>query len=176
MEESVSDSEVDFHKSEYEQHKVGSKRWNYAVRRQSIGWSPYQGAGPSIHDSISQPECVVELLRSPSVQIYSTLKRKLLKARSNPEWILQFLHHDGLELLFESLDEICCQKTSSFLDSILQVGCVECIKIIMDTSIGLDYVVENSDFIPKFASGKLFIDISSTSTYNFLLSKIVYTF
>ncbi|XP_076117482.1 uncharacterized protein LOC143085163 isoform X1 [Mytilus galloprovincialis] len=152
MEESVSDSEVDFHKSEYEQHKVGSKRWNYAVRRQSIGWSPYQGAGPSIHDSISQPECVVELLRSPSVQIYSTLKRKLLKARSNPEWILQFLHHDGLELLFESLDEICCQKTSSFLDSILQVGCVECIKIIMDTSIGLDYVVENSDFIPKFAS------------------------
>ncbi|XP_052078759.1 formin-J-like [Mytilus californianus] len=152
MEESVSDSEVDFHKSEYEQHKIGSKRWNYAVRRQSIGWSPYQGAGPSIHDSISQPECVVELLRSPSVQIYSTLKRKLLKARSNPEWILQFLHNDGLELLFESLDEICCQKTSSFLDSILQVGCVECIKIIMDTSIGLDYVVENSDFIPKFAS------------------------
>lgn len=153
MEESVSDSEVDFQKTEYEQqHKIGSKRWNYAVRRQSIGWSPYQGAGPSIHDSVSHPECVVELLRSPSVQIYSTLKRKLLKARSNPEWILQFLHNDGLELLFESLDEICRQKTSSFLDSVLQVGCVECIKIIMDTSIGLDYVVENKDFIPKFAS------------------------
>jgi hypothetical protein len=155
MEESVSDSEVDFHnKSEYDQqHKIGSKRRNYAVRRASIGWSPYQGAGPSIHDSISQPESVVELLRSPSVQIYSTLKRKLLKAKRNPEWILQFLHNDGLELLFESLEEICRQKTSSFLDSVLQVGCVECIKIIMDTSIGLDYVVEDKDFIPKFASG-----------------------
>jgi hypothetical protein len=154
MEESVSDSEVDFkNKFDHDQHKIGSKRWNYAVRRASIGWSPYQGAGPSIHDSICQPESVVQLLRSPSVQIYSTLKRKLLKAKRNPEWILQFLHNDGLELLFESLEEICRQKTSSFLDSVLQVGCVECIKIIMDTSIGLDYVVEDKDFIPKFASG-----------------------
>lgn len=156
MEDSVSDSELDYIKPQYEQHKIGSKRWSYAVRRQSIGWSPYPGA-VTTNDSSSNPETVVVTLRSPSVQIYSTLKRKLLKAKSKPEWILQFLHHDGLELLFESLDQICLQKTSSFLDSVLQIGCVECIRIIMDTSIGLDYVVENKDFIPKFASGRFYI-------------------
>ncbi|XP_060063512.1 uncharacterized protein LOC132543969 [Ylistrum balloti] len=161
MEESVSDSEVDFFntKSEYKANlpKRGTKRWAYAVRRASIGWSPLHSPGTdstSDHsgETAIQPERVVELLRSPSVQTYTTLKRKLLKAKSNPEWILRFLHSDGLELLFESLEQISRQKPSSFLDAVLQVGCVECVKTVMDSSLGLDYIVENKDFTPKFAA------------------------
>ncbi|XP_069129886.1 uncharacterized protein [Argopecten irradians] len=160
MEESVSDSEVDFFnpKSEFKTNlpKKGSKRWAYAVRRASIGWSPHSPGTDSTADhsgeTAIQPERVVELLRSPSVQTYTTLKRKLLKAKANPEWILRFLHSDGLELLFESLEQISKQKPISFLDAVLQVGCVECVKTVMDSSLGLDYIVENKDFTPKFAA------------------------
>ncbi|OWF45788.1 FH2 domain-containing protein 1 [Mizuhopecten yessoensis] len=161
MEESVSDSEVDFYnpKSEHKSNvpRKGTKRWAYAVRRASIGWSPhYSQSTDSTTDhsgeTAIQPERVVELLRSPSVQTYTTLKRKLLKAKANPEWILRFLHSDGLELLFESLEQISKQRPNSFLDAVLQVGCVECVKTVMDSSLGLDYIVENKDFTPKFAA------------------------
>lgn len=159
MEESVSDSEVDFFNPKSEQNlpRKGTRRWAYAVRRSSIGWSPQ-----SVHtdrtanhsgEAAIQPERIVELLRSPSVQTYTTLKRKLLKAKSNPEWILRFLHSDGLELLFDSLEQISRQNPKSFLDAVLQVGCSECVKTVMDSSLGLDYIVENKDFTRKFAAG-----------------------
>lgn len=157
MEESVSDSEVDFHsKVDEDLPKRGSKRWAYSVRRVSIGWSPVYGTNSLFNggDTIVQPERAVESLRSPSVQTYSNLKRRLLKFKSNPEWILQFLQSDGLEILFESLEQICQQKSSNFLDSVLQIGCIECVKTVMDSSLGLDYIVENPEFTRKFASGK----------------------
>ena len=162
MEESVSDSEVDFSsKPETSLPKRGTRSWAYQVRRISIGWSPIQGAGHLIKsaDTTIQPERVVELLRSPSVNVYSTLKRRLLKSKSNPVWILEFLQHDGLEILFESLEQICRQKSHGFLDVVLQISCVECIKAIMDTSLGLDYIVENKDISRKFASGKFFLHV-----------------
>jgi len=157
MEESVSDSEVDAFSFKQKSRipNRGARRWISAVRRASIGWSGNKGASANVHISEAsiQPERVIELLRSPSVQTYTTLKRRLLKAHSNPEWILQFLHNDGLEILFESLEQICRQKPASFLDAVLQVGCVDCVKAVMDTSLGLDYIVENKDFTRKFATG-----------------------
>jgi hypothetical protein len=159
MEESVSDSEVDFNSCRNGRQfpKVGNKRWAYAVRRVSIGWSPVQEAGFSSDTVSIHPKRIVELLRLPSVNTYSTLKRKLIKSKFNPEWILEFLHQDGLEILFESLEQIANQHSSSFLDSVLFISCAECIKTVMDSSLGLDYIVENKEqLIRKFASGLYF--------------------
>ncbi|KAK3100755.1 hypothetical protein FSP39_024772 [Pinctada imbricata] len=176
MEESVSDSEVDFNsKIEKNVPKRGSRSWAYQVRRISIGWSPIQGAGQlSIggSDTVIQPARVVELLRSPSVNTYSTLKRRLLKSKSNPEWILEFLNQDGLEFLFESLVQICRHSSHGFLDAVLQVGCVECIKVIMDTSLGLDYIVENKEISRKFASALQSDNLTSKKQVYELLSAL----
>lgn len=169
MEESVSDSEVDFGSCKEDRFpKVGNKRWPYAVRRVSIGWSPVREAGLSSNTDTASihPKRLVELLRIPSVNTYSTLKRKLIKSKSNPEWILEFLQQYGLEILFESLDQLANQKSSTFLDSVLLISCAECIKTVMDSSLGLDYIVENKEqLIRKFASGTYFLSQFSTITF-----------
>lgn len=104
-------------------------------------------------DKLSEPESYTEaLLRTPSVHIYASLQRKL--ASTDPEWILYFLHHHGLEILLESLEQICSHRSTHFLDVILQIECVECVRAIMDSSMGLDYIVENKEFTRKLAAGK----------------------
>lgn len=154
--ESVSDSELDLNRDVFDDTPVniprrGSRRYGTVVRRSSIGSVLANNGTPTI----VQPEKIIELLRSPSVQTYNNLKRKLDKSKNDPEWILQFLNKDGLELLFESLEQICKrQPTNNFLNEILKVSCVECVTTVMDSSLGLDYIVENKEFTRKLASGR----------------------
>lgn len=158
--ESVSDSELDLSRDRFDDTPVniprrGLQRWGTVVRRSSIGWTgSVSFANDNTRTSEVQPKKIIELLRSPSVQTYNTLKRKLDKARNNPEWILKFLNKDGLELLFESLEQICKRQQTNFLNEVLKVSCVECVKTVMDSSLGLDYIVENKEFTRKLASGK----------------------
>ena len=158
--ESVSDSELDLNRDVFDDTPVniprrGLQRWGTVVRRSSIGWFNSCDLTNDNSPTIAvQPEKIIELLRSPSVQTYNNLKRKLDKAKNDPEWILQFLNKDGLELLFESLEQICKRQPTNFLNEILKVSCVECVTAVMDSSLGLDYIVENKEFTRKLASGK----------------------
>ena len=45
---------------------------------------------------------------------------------------------------------------NSFFGVLLQVGCVECISLVMDSQQSLDYIIENDEFIKRFATGKCF--------------------
>ena len=159
--ESVSDSELDFNRDVFENTPVyiprkGLRRRDTVVRRSSIGWTGSVSLANDSSPTIAvQPEKIIELLRSPSVQTYSNLKRKLDKSKNDYEWILNFLNKDGLELLFESLEQICKRQPTSFLNEILKVSCVECVTSAMDSSLGLDYIVENKEFTRKLASGEL---------------------
>ena len=160
--ESVSDSELDLNRDVFEIDDTpvyiprrGLQRWGTVVRRSSIGWfTPSDLPNDNCPTVAIQPEKIIELLRSPSVQTYNNLKRKLDKSKNDPECILQFLNKDGLELLFESLEEICKRQPTNFLNEILKVSCVECVTAVMDSSLGLDYIVENKEFTRKLASGK----------------------
>ncbi|KAK3599935.1 hypothetical protein CHS0354_012578 [Potamilus streckersoni] len=156
MTESVSDSEVDFSHEVQIVPIVSARRrqqqWKTVVRRASIG--RFASGLPSNSDDFhNTPDLCIQTLRSPSVQSFSTLRRRLKRARSDdPEWILHFLDQDGLDILFESLKQICSQICATFLNESLQVSCVKCIKAVMDSPLGLDYIVENKEFTRKLAS------------------------
>ena len=173
--ESVSDSELDLNRDVFDNTPVyiprkGLQRHrDTVVRRSSIGWTGSLSLANDNSPTIAvQPEKIIELLRSPSVQTYNNLKRKLDKSKNDPEWILNFLNKDGLELLFESLEQICNRQPTSFLNEILKVSCVECVTTVMDSSLGLDYIVENKEFTRKLASGE------SNIVMNFLIFRNIY--
>ncbi|GFN97974.1 hypothetical protein PoB_002448000 [Plakobranchus ocellatus] len=44
---------------------------------------------------------------------------------------------------------------SSLFRVLLQVGCVECISLVMDSQQSLEYIIENDEFIKRFATGCL---------------------
>ena len=163
--DSVSDSELDMNRDVFDNTPVfiprkGLRRRDTVVRRSSIGWTGSLSLANDNSSTIAvQPEKIIELLRSPSVQTYSNLKRKLDKSKNDYEWILNFLNKDGLELLFESLEQICKRQPTNFLNEILKVSCVECVTSVMDSSLGLDYIVENKEFTRKLASGEFYIVI-----------------
>ena len=158
--ESVSDSEIDLNREVFDDTpgvkipRRGLRYWGTVVRRSSIGWFSSASLANHNHRNI-QTDRTIDLLRTPSVQTFTTLKKKLNKAKNHPEWILQFLSKDGLGLLFESLEQLCNRPAADFLSSILQVSCVECVRTIMDTSLGLDYIVDNKEFTEKLAKGKI---------------------
>ncbi len=43
------------------------------------------------------------------------------------------------------------------MDTFLQMECVQCIHVVMNSQTGLDYIVENSDFTRKLAVGEWII-------------------
>ncbi|XP_068243484.1 inverted formin-2-like [Palaemon carinicauda] len=110
------------------------------------------------------PETCVTLLKMPSVSNYSGLK-KLMEVASN-EWMEDFLNLDGLGVLFESLERLSDRGFSSIADAILQLECVLCIKAVMNSKSGLEYIVNNDDYTRKLAK--------SLDSKNMLVKKQVF--
>lgn len=159
--ESVSDSELDLNRDIFSDTLVsiprrGLKCWGTVVRRSSVGWfgstDLTNDSGPTI---ALQLQKIIDLLRAPSIRTYATIKKKLDKSKNEPGWISDFLQKDGLDLLFESLEQLCKSQSDNFLNVILQESCVECVRTVMDSSLSLDYIIENKEFITKLASGKV---------------------
>lgn len=157
--ESMSDSELDLSRDAFDETGVVSiTRRGLKCRRSSVGWiRSTEIANDSSPTITLQPVKIIELLRVPSVRTYTTLKKKLDKSKNEPGWISDFLHNDGLDLLFESLEQLCKTQSDNFLNVILQESCVECVKTVMDSSLSLDYIIENKEFTTKLASGKYFL-------------------
>ncbi|KAL4230469.1 FH2 domain-containing protein 1 [Mactra antiquata] len=156
--ESVSDSEIDLNKDVFDDKQIsiprrGLKCWGTVVRRSSVGWFRSGELTNERERTIGgQPKKIIELLRAPSVQTYTTIKKRLDKHKNEPGWISDFLQNDGLDLLFESLEQICINQCDHFLNVILQNSCVECVRTVMDSSLGLDYIIENKEFTQKIGS------------------------
>ena len=155
-------------------HKVAAKpsaRWTTALQkvnrytstgrlaRGPFGHNELTNIGDSLASATScseRPEDLFEVraraLRSPTLSTYTDLKRKL--ANSSKEWILQFLEINGLGILLETLGRLSEKKSPCFVDTFLQLECVACVKAVMNSQSGLDYIIENPDFTRKFASGE----------------------
>ena len=133
------------------------ERWHRVVRKVAIGWNsepPGQSTSPSeISDSV---DSCIRATHSFTVHTYSGLRKKLTQAQTtDPEWMITFLNANGLGLLIESLNKLCEKKSScSFADTVVQLECVGCIKAVMNSESGLDYMIDNKEFIRKLASGK----------------------
>ncbi|KAK0047847.1 serine-rich adhesin for platelets [Biomphalaria pfeifferi] len=130
-----------------------------------IGWmrtAKVQGSGTGL-----RPHHAVTLLQQqrhqPTVTLYTSLARELKKG--DRRWLLEFLSGHGLEILFETLEAANNLKTISagteaarnntrnvsFLSVLLQACCAECISLVMDSEPSLDYIIENEEFIRRFA-------------------------
>ena len=155
LHESVSDSELDLNRDVFsDTTPIRNARRNLrgSVRRSSVGWfgSTASANRESRHVAVQK---IIELIKAPSVQTYTTIKKKIDKTRNEPGWILEFLNKDGLELLFESLEQLCKSQSDNFLNVILQTSCAECVRTVMDSTLSLDYIIENKEFTKKLASG-----------------------
>ncbi|KAK4317796.1 hypothetical protein Pmani_011151 [Petrolisthes manimaculis] len=110
------------------------------------------------------PETCVTLLRMPTVSNYSGLKK--LMEMAGKEWLEEFLSLGGLEVLFESLTRLSERGFSSIADALLQLECVLCIKAVMNSRTGLQYIVNNHQYIRKLTT--------SLDSRNMLVKKQVF--
>lgn len=92
----------------------------------------------------------VYLLRHPSVINFSRLRKKLRS--EDKRWVGDFLKRNGLELLFECLANL-GKYSGQFSTLVLRLECVMCIKTVMNSSIGLQYL-SRPVYAPKFAAGE----------------------
>ncbi|KAI8508750.1 hypothetical protein Bbelb_138490 [Branchiostoma belcheri] len=115
---------------------------------------PAEQHGGFDRDSLSNlenadPELCIRLLRTPTVQNYSGLKKKL--EHCDAEWMQDFLQLDGLGVLFECLDRLSDRGFSSFTNAYIQLECVGCVRAVMNSRTGLEYIIENREFTRTLA-------------------------
>ncbi|KAK3594658.1 hypothetical protein CHS0354_003581 [Potamilus streckersoni] len=92
-------------------------------------------------------EYFVQILNSPSAKIFSALRTKLRK--NNQEWNQEFLELHGLDCLFNYVDVVGQRKVTQLSDALLLLECVECIKALMNSKIGMQYLVQHSNYVSK---------------------------
>uniref|UniRef100_A0A8C5QF60 Inverted formin 2 n=1 Tax=Leptobrachium leishanense TaxID=445787 RepID=A0A8C5QF60_9ANUR len=97
----------------------------------------------------ADPELCIRLLQIPSVVNYSGLKKRL--ETSDDAWIVQFLELSGLDLLLEALDTLSGRGVARIADALLQLTCINCVRTIMNSHKGIEYIVENEGYVRKLS-------------------------
>ncbi|KAJ8356318.1 hypothetical protein SKAU_G00191120 [Synaphobranchus kaupii] len=106
----------------------------------------------------ADPELCIRLLQVPTVVNYSGLKRRL--EASDSAWMTQFLELSGLVLLLEALDRLSGRGCTRISDAILQLTCVGCVRAVMNSSAGIDFIVDNEGgYVRKLSQA---LDTSNT--------------
>uniref|UniRef100_A0A8C4XG66 Inverted formin-2 n=1 Tax=Erpetoichthys calabaricus TaxID=27687 RepID=A0A8C4XG66_ERPCA len=97
----------------------------------------------------ADPELCIRLLQVPTVVNYSGLKRRL--EGSDDSWMVQFLELSGLDLLLEALDRLSGRGCARIADALLQLTCVSCVRAVMNSPRGIEFIVENEGYIRKLS-------------------------
>ncbi|XP_053365519.1 inverted formin-2 isoform X1 [Clarias gariepinus] len=124
------------------------KKW--AVLKSHLGSS--QDSDTSTQEANlenAEPELCIRLLQVPTVVNYSGLKKRL--EGSDETWMVQFLELSGLDLLLEALDRLSGRGCSRITDALLQLTCVNCVKAVMNSSIGIHFIMENEGYVRKLS-------------------------
>ncbi|XP_033103460.1 inverted formin-2-like isoform X2 [Anneissia japonica] len=105
------------------------------------------GGGSAANLENSDPELCIQLLRIPSIQNYSGLKKRITTA--DPEWMQNFLEMDGLDVLLSTLERLSDHKSSGIANAYLQLGIVGVIKAILNSKTGMEFIVDNPEMTRK---------------------------
>ncbi|KAM4690860.1 inverted formin-2 [Rhinophrynus dorsalis] len=97
----------------------------------------------------ADPELCIRLLQIPSVINYSGLKKRL--ESSDDDWMVQFLELSGLDLLLEALDKLSGRGVSRISDALLQLTCINCVRTLMNSHKGIEYIVDNEGYVRKLS-------------------------
>uniref|UniRef100_A0A674EGK8 Inverted formin 2 n=1 Tax=Salmo trutta TaxID=8032 RepID=A0A674EGK8_SALTR len=133
----------------------GKRKW--AAVRGHLGSSQDSETQLEANLESADPELCICMLQVPSVVNYSGLKRRL--EGSEESWMVQFLELSGLDLLLEALDRLSGRGCSRIADALLQLTCVSCVRAVMNSSSGINFIVENEGYIRKLSQA---LDTSNT--------------
>uniref|UniRef100_A0A8D0DJC9 GBD/FH3 domain-containing protein n=1 Tax=Salvator merianae TaxID=96440 RepID=A0A8D0DJC9_SALMN len=97
----------------------------------------------------AEPELCIRLLQIPTVVNYSGLKKRLESSDDN--WMVQFLELCGLDLLLEALDRLSGRGVSRISDALLQLTCINCVRAVMNSQKGIEYIVNNEGYVRKLS-------------------------
>ncbi|XP_072171506.1 inverted formin-2-like [Diadema setosum] len=111
-----------------------------------VGSGGDDNSGASLENS--EPELCIQLLRIPSINNYTGLKKRI--QTGSTEWLEGFLELDGLEVLLDVVERL-SGRGMSIADAYLQVEIVGCIKAVMNSQTGMDFLIDSTDFTRKLA-------------------------
>lgn len=108
-----------------------------------------------LRSHVFTPRQLVHQLRtSPSKKLYCTLRKHL----KDSHWTIKFVKESGVEVLLDTLKTL---QGKNFEEVQLKVECGRCLRMVMDSRVGLDYIMESDDYAQKLATGKLIIEVYS---------------
>ncbi|KAL8612531.1 hypothetical protein ACOMHN_053596 [Nucella lapillus] len=107
-------------------------------------------------DGTDAHACVVAS-HSPSVHVYYALRSQL--ERCKPSWLQEFVALGGMDSLLDSLCQMTGKTFTSFSDAILQIDCISCIRAILNTHLGIHYLLNTPTAANKLVMG---LEISNT--------------
>ena len=102
-------------------------------------------------------ELVIKFLTIPTAKNYTALRRQL--ENCNGSWMTEFLEHDGLEIMFSAMRQMSERSYIKFADAVLQLELVRCIKAVINSKIGMEFVTNHGDMVHKLALGKFCISL-----------------
>jgi hypothetical protein len=141
-------------------HGKSKKRWNKAFRllasthqRNEHSAALVYGDGEQ-NDTASDRAIRLSELTNPSLLTFRDLKNQLKK--NDAEWLLEFLREQqGLNVLLATVDKLTAKKAKQSLqNTLILLECVQCIKNVMSSVTGLDYIIANEDCTQKLAAGR----------------------
>ncbi|XP_077179953.1 inverted formin-2 isoform X2 [Paroedura picta] len=121
------------------------KKW--ATLKEKLG--PQDSDQTEANLENAEPELCIRLLQIPSVVNYSGLKKRL--ESSDDAWMVQFLELCGLDLLLEALDRLSGRGVSKISDALLQLTCINCVRALMNSRQGIEYIVSNEGYVRKLS-------------------------
>lgn len=68
------------------------------------------------------------------------------------QWMMEFLERDGLGVLLESLERLGARGFSSVADTFSQLQCVSCLRAVMNSQVGLEYIVQHQEYTRQLAN------------------------
>lgn len=95
------------------------------------------------------PEICVTLMHRPSIQSVGALKRKLKSCTT--EWLQSFVKQGGLDNLLDF--SIGDRHVIQLSDALLLLECISCIRVVMNSRQGLEYII-NTNYTKKLVKSK----------------------
>uniref|UniRef100_A0A8B9TPP3 Inverted formin, FH2 and WH2 domain containing n=1 Tax=Anas platyrhynchos TaxID=8839 RepID=A0A8B9TPP3_ANAPL len=106
------------------------KKW--AALKEKLG--PQETDQSEANLENAEPELCIRLLQMPSVVNYSGLKKRL--ENSDDAWMVQFLELSG-------------RGVARISDALLQLTCINCVRAVMNSHKGIEYIVSNEGYVRK---------------------------
>lgn len=129
--------------------KEGAQR-KWAALKEKLG--PQDSDPTEANLESAEPELCIRLLQVPSVVNYSGLRKRL--EGSDGGWMVQFLEQSGLDLLLEALARLSGRGVARIADALLQLTCVSCVRAVMNSQEGIQYILSNQAYVRQLSLGE----------------------